>query len=226
MKTILPWGIAVALAAILVWQVVARRTAVDEAAKAAEAVELKAQRFQVADQAKGKALEAKAAELDGLRGEIARLRAASPGVKVRTVIRWRTAYIPAGGAARPPEATWAPPIECLLARGDLGQVRVDAIRAETRKGNLVAIGRADAVRVQPAPESVLFGGPFEATLSSYTEAVTTAATTWSLGAGGWWTNPGWTTEIRGSYRISGPLWLDAAARLDNEYSLGIRWEIR
>jgi hypothetical protein len=224
MKTALPWILAALLAAGMVAAIWNGRRLTNEAERLAEAATLKAQNFAVADQGKERALEVRAAEIGGLQAELARLRAASPGVKVRTVVRWKTAYLPAGGAPREPAAP-GQPVVCVLAQGDEGQIRVDAVRAETKAGNVVAVGQAQAVRVHPPPETVLFGGPFEAALSSYTEAAVTPLARWSLGARGWWRNPGWTAEVSGGYRLAGPLWLEGAARFDSQFAAGVRWEI-
>lgn len=226
MKAILPWLVAGLFAVLLVVVMVRARTAAAEAEKAAEAAELKLKGFQVAVQVKDKALEIRANEIGSLQGELQRLRKESPGVKVKTVIRWKTVYLPAGGDPRPPDAPGAPPLVCVLAQGDQGQIRVDAVRAETKAGNVVAVGNAEAWRVQPEPATLLFGGPFEASLSSVVEAEVKPQANWALGASGWWRNPSWTAEVRGGYRLSGPLWIDAAARFDNQYSAGVRWEFR
>jgi hypothetical protein len=225
MKIVIPWLLTVGLAVALVLFFLSARDDVASAAKRAEAAELTAKHFQVAAEAGAKDLAAAADGIAGLKAEVARLQKESPGAKLKTVIRWRTVYLPAGGEARPPETPGAPPPVCVLARGDQGQIRVDAVRAETRAGNVVAIGQAEAVRVAPPPETVLFGGPFEAALSSYTEAAITPAPRWSLGARGWWRNPGWTAEVSGGYRLAGPLWLEGAARFDSQFAAGVRWEV-
>jgi hypothetical protein len=55
---------------------------------------------------------------------------------------------------------------CLLRPGDKGEVRVSEALLETRKGNRVLVGSALALRVDPGPPVLLFGGQFETPITS------------------------------------------------------------
>ncbi len=114
----------------------------------------------------------------------------------------------------------------LFVRPDNLKGGVDAVRAETRAGNVVAIGQGECVRVAPPPETILFHGPFEASLSSFSEESVPLPPTWAVSARAWYQNPGHAIEVSGSRRLSGPLWLEGAVRFDGQYAVGLRWEIR
>lgn len=223
---LLPWVLSAAIAVCLVFPFVLARNRASEAERRAEAAELTAAHFQVAAQDSAKGLKAQAAELDGLQAELERLRKASPGVQIRTVVKWKTVYLPvASGAPRPEPAPGSAAPACVLALGDVGQIRVNAVRAETRAGNLVVVGEAQAWRIEPGPEALLFGGAFDEKLSVTSEAPPVVLPRWSLGAGAWWKNPSWTAEVRGGWRLAGAFWLEGAARFDNQFSAGARWEL-
>lgn len=72
---------------------------------------------------------------------------------------------------------------CLLAEGDQGEIRVDAVALQTRAGNRVLVGAASAHRLNP--EARLFGGSFSApvTWAAEREPATPAVRRW--GAGPW-----------------------------------------
>lgn len=48
---------------------------------------------------------------------------------------------------------------CLLAAGDEGEIRTSIAGVETRAGNLVVIGAAEAWRLAPGPASRILSGP-------------------------------------------------------------------
>jgi hypothetical protein len=137
--------------------------------RANETANLKDAGFLVASQATRKALDAQAAELttiSGFQAEIARLKKASPGVRVVYVDRAVTTPAPAEGVPRPPEAPGAPCPQCLFAWGDTGQLRIDSVGLETREGVQVAVVGGEAWRVEPGPETRILAGVASAPLST------------------------------------------------------------
>lgn len=175
--------VAVALLAlVLVCRLDQGRRASEEAVRLAEAEVLRQAGLAVAAQedASGmrRALARVAGENEDLAGELARVKAASPGAKPVAVIHATTGGVVAGGT---PREQGAPPTQgqanrqagaadrdgapCLLASGDVGEIRVDSAILETKGGNVVFAGAASCWRLEPGPASRLFGGPLRAELA-------------------------------------------------------------
>lgn len=178
----------VVVALVVAWRLDSGRRAEGAVARLAEAEVLRLKKVEVAAQEREAQLKARLGEAvafaEGLGAELARVRAAAPGARTVLVARGSTGPVKAGGLPRAPEergpaagegeeqAEAAGPQShdpqaaerpaapaCLLAEGDLGEVRAAVAGLETRAGNLVVVGAAEAWRVSPPPAARLFGGP-------------------------------------------------------------------
>jgi hypothetical protein len=188
-------AIAAAVAFALVLIIVARLncgsrdhaelTRRDEAAKLVDAGVSVADRVESIDPQ----LAAAEAQIAGLRAQVEKLKRA--GGKPTSVGTFTTGPVRASGEPRPTApkepgdsassgagpTPGAPVPEvgacglCLLALGDLGEVRVAEVRAATDGGNTIVAGAAECWRVSPAPAQRLFGGPFTAGGGAVTERV-------------------------------------------------------
>lgn len=173
------------VAMVLAWRLQAGREAAVTARRLAEEAQLRAEGFLVVEQAKTRDLEREARRLAGenldLAAELARARAAAPGARVVGTVSASTGPRTAGGAPRPgpacpppegpppaqiiPRIIPAPPA-CVLAAGDTGEIRVDQVALETREGAQLLVGAASVWRLDPAPQTKLLSGGFQATLST------------------------------------------------------------
>lgn len=188
--------VAVVTGALVLGEIHGARRGAAAGAKLAEAAELRAKGFAVAADASQHDLNAKAAALSGLQGELARLKAASPGAQVIAVAQLHTSTVVASGTPRPtspvscvppPQPAPLPPDPapaCLLAVGDRGDVVCNVAGVETRAGNTVAVGTGEAWRREPAPATRLLSAPFEADLSTLTVRAPERSPGWGLGVYG------------------------------------------
>ena len=170
---VIPWAIIVAMAAIGVWLVQRAWWQESEAEREAEMRELEAQEQIVEIRKERDQLKA---DLDvmldmnnAMQGALDEARKVAPGAKVVRVVRASTGQVTSDGVPRiegRPEnyqsMTGSQPIDCLLARGDTAEIRVDQVELETKAGNRVLVGTAEAWRLTPEPETKLIAGPFEA----------------------------------------------------------------
>jgi hypothetical protein len=184
-------ALLVVVALVLAWRLDSGRRSALEAARLAEEARAKAAGLLVAEQSKGKTLEAEAkrlaAAIPDLEAALAKARAALPGAKVSGTASSSTGPRPAGGDPRPgpvcPAAPGAPPAPvCLLAAGDEGEIRVDQVVLTGPAGATVLVGAASAYRVTPEPRTRLFGGPFRAELSTAKVASPPPPPGWGAGA--------------------------------------------
>jgi hypothetical protein len=160
------------LAAVLVQRLDAGRRAAHEAARLAEAEVLRQKGVAVAAQADARALRAAlqgaVARSEDLAAELERVKRASPGARPVAVAHATSGPLQAGGAARPtvPPTSAAACPACLLAAGDRGELRLAQATLQTKGGNLVFVGAAEAWRLEPAPVTRLLAGPlrYEATV--------------------------------------------------------------
>jgi hypothetical protein len=178
--------VLVALAAAFVVQRLdgGRRSA-HEAARLAEAEALWQKGVAVAEQTSARALRdalrTAVAHSEDLAAELERVKRASPGTRPVAVAHATTGAVQAAGAARPaepPSSAVACPA-CLLAAGDKGELRLAQATLQTRGGNLVFVGAAEAWRLEPAPVTRLLAGPlrYEATVEKLV-----GAPGWGFGA--------------------------------------------
>jgi hypothetical protein len=178
----------------LAWRLNVASRAEAVAARLLEEVRLREAGLVVAAQASGSELKQQLRDLEGanveLADELERASRAAPGAKPVGVSRSSTGPVIAGGTPRAPEERGpaavpvAPRASCLLAEGDEGEVRVDQVVLETRKGNRVLVGTAAAWRLSP-PATRLFGGPFRAELTEVVTAAPPPAARARWGAGVW-----------------------------------------
>jgi hypothetical protein len=211
--TLPPWTSAwwfvpvVALVAILglvhAWN--GERSARSKAEKSAEAAELRAKGVEVAAEVTAAGLRSRVATLEGesadLRAEVQRVKAAAPGAKVVGVVTGTTGHLAvitpeappaATGGAAPPSLQPAPGVlgdgGCLLHTGDSGEIKVSTVALETKAGNLVVVGAAEAWKAAPGPPARLFGGPLRLDVG---REVPPASAGWGGGLGGWAGRTGW-----------------------------------
>ena len=166
-----------------------------EARRGAEAEALRAAGQVVVERRDHDHLEAEVERLTEINAELAaalaRARRAAPGARPVAVASASTGpvVVEAPQKILTPgvnEIDRAPDVPCLLAAGDRAELRVDEVVLETRAGNRVLVGAASAWRLEPAPVTRLFSGPFSAPLAS-AEAVEPAPAgvpTWALVAVG------------------------------------------
>jgi len=167
-----PWLIAVFAAVSCVATIILalRRDADvnDRLQREIEARELEAQGLVVAAQKEQKDLRTQVASLEAnnvdLMEALSRARRASPGSRDVSAVQASTGPVGASGDARPTVVSDDP--KCLLAEGDMAEIRVDQVEIETKAGNRVIVGAAECRRVEPKPETRLAGGPFEASLTT------------------------------------------------------------
>ncbi len=228
------WWLPVALVAFLVLGLLGRsqasRLLEEERERGAEAQRLKDQGLIVALTSERGALRDDVARLTAesadLRDALARARAASPGTRPVAASQLRTGSVPASGAARPQPPTTCPPVPapapppereeepaCLLAEGDLGEVRMESVELQTKAGNHVVVAALSAWRLSPEPATVLLHGPAEAPLSRAAEERPPDPRGLSLGLG-------LTGAVGPEGWMVGPL-VGAPPR----DALGLRWEL-
>ncbi len=178
--------VLVVVALVMAWRLDAGRRAQGEAARLAEAEQLRQRGVAAAAQERARGLERALREAvaasEDLGAELARVRVAAPGARPVLVAKGSTGPVKAGGLPRalegrglaaqgeeqaggagpqshdPPAAESPPSPACLLAEGDEGEIRTAVAGLETRAGNLVVVGAAEAWRLTP-PATRLFGGP-------------------------------------------------------------------
>ncbi len=228
--------LAAALAlGVLYWRA---RGATSEAERKTEAVQLSAAGELVAASASSADLQRQAQDLAQKNSDLAaaldKAKQASPGIRTVYVDRLVTAPLVAGGEPRPAPALPPPgaslPVggscpPCLLAPGDRGELRATIVGLETKLGNQVVIGTAEAWRLEPAPATRLLSGPFSAPLSSVAAVPARRPSEerpWTLSLSAEWdpfdlrAQPEWTAAL--SRRLLGPIsvfglvgrWYDAA----------------
>lgn len=222
------------LAALLVHRLDAGRRAESERARLAEAAELEAKGQLVAAMSSRAELQAAARRLADENADLAaaleKAQKAAPGARPVLVIQGSTGPLPVAGAARPspPSGGTAPAPaapSCLLALGDKGEIRSDAVVLRTNAGNLVFVGTAAAWRVEPGPPERLFGGQILGKVTA--EAPPAPLPRFALGGRAWWTATGsapGSVEVNGGLRVVSGWWLDAAVRTDGAKAAGVRRE--
>lgn len=175
-----PWGIIVLVtvaALFLTCKLNSGRDAEREARRSYEAELLRAKGLVVAWQKKDaelkREIEGLERRLPELQAEVARVKREARGARPVAVFSGSTGPVSAAGTARPTEpppssgaATAAAGSSlCLLAAGDLGEIRAEQVILDTRAGNRVMAAVASAWRVSPLPETRLFGGPLRGDFS-------------------------------------------------------------
>jgi hypothetical protein len=177
-------GIWLLLAAVLLLALVlfrecsSRRAAEDQLAKEREAAAIDRAGLErihdVEKAALAKELKAARGESADFRAELARAQAALAGAKVTSVVRASTGPRPV--STTPPEtpSNGLASAECLpagpdcaLTEADQGEIRVTEATVETKAGNRVLVGAAEARRVRD--DRVLFGGPFSVPVTEASE---------------------------------------------------------
>lgn len=196
------WWFAPMLAVLLIlflvraWGMTGRD--LDSATRRAEAAELRLKDLAVANEASERSLKAEltrmALEHVDLMAEIRRLQMASPGVKPTAVVHGSTGpvVVPPQTPPQTPSGPVCPqvpaPPDCVLRPGDAGEVTAAIATFETRAGNAVAVGAAEAWRVDPPPRTKLFGGPLRL---EFTVKEQKPPPRWGAGAGIWAGRWGW-----------------------------------
>jgi len=74
-----------------------------------------------------------------------------------------------------------PPVECLVAVGDIVRAQVDEVTVETKAGNQVVLGAASCWRESPPPETMYYRGAFEAKTSKVDVIVEASPVRWGAG---------------------------------------------
>lgn len=147
------------------------RAEIERVKKADSEALLQAQGALVVSEQKSKDVEARAENVEAqnaaLRSEVNRLVKLNPGTRRVGALRASTGGTAAGGAPRPSpgaganapvQACTAPAPACLLAPGDTGEVRVGAVKLQTKEGANALVMEASAWRLKPEPATKLFGG--------------------------------------------------------------------
>lgn len=130
-----------------------------------------------------------------LREQLERARRAVPAAKPAGIVRASTGAIAAAGPPRPPAACpTSPPTEeagkpaavcppCLLAPGDMTELKVDEVLLETKAGAHLLVGTASAWRLEPGPPAPIASGAFQAPFTVAVEKQPSAqpAPRWGLG---------------------------------------------
>lgn len=162
---------------------------------------------------------------EDLKEELARVREAVPGMRIKEVVKWRSAPLVAGGA---PPAT-APPTEacptgegpaecpdCLVPPGGVLDVRLTEARLESDAGAKALVAHAEIWRLAPPPETRLAEGELRADLSAWYTEETPARelpkpTRWAVAAEAGVSIDGPTYGASLERRVAGPLWAGVAA---------------
>lgn len=172
-----------------------------ETNRAAEAELLRASGVIVAERADRTALEDRIIELErnntDLAAAIARARKVAPKAKPTVVIAASTGPVTATGVPAPIERAAK---GCLLAEGDTAEIRVAEVALRTDADNTIVVGQATALRLFPAPETVIANGTFNTRLSTASVAAPEAT-------GGW---PGWLVIAVGAVGVLGGFAVGAA----------------
>lgn len=180
---------AVVLGLALARALTAGRDNSQELARVREAAVLESQKFEVADRART-ALAAEFSRLMvrnlALAAEVERLKRSSPGVRPVGTVSASTGPVPVSGAAPPVEPmpsagseARAPSPNCVLHLGEVASIDVAQVTLQTRAGNRVMVGQADAYRHDPAGRVRLFGGAFTSAIT--TEEADAPAPGWAFG---------------------------------------------
>jgi hypothetical protein len=173
---------AVGLVLLLARACSGERAAEAEVRRLKEASELERAGFLVAQRASQAELEEQAKKIPALQTEIERLeKALKAKPRIITVERIRTEPAPAEGTPRPLPEPGAPCPDCLFARGDTGDIRIDSVHLETREGNQVAAVAAECWRLTPAPETRILAGVGSAPVSSLLVETPAEEPGWGLG---------------------------------------------
>jgi hypothetical protein len=193
----------------LAWQLNAGRESEATARRLADEARLRAEGILVVEQAKGRDLEAEARRLGArvpeLEAELERARKAAPGARVTGTVSTSTGGVVAGGsprpgpacpAAAPPAAAPAPPSgppapACVLADGDVGEIRVDQVAMETREGAQLLVGSTSAWRLDPGPATKVMSGSFRSALSTAKTEPPPAPPGWGAGLYAGVSREGW-----------------------------------
>jgi hypothetical protein len=201
-------ALLVVVALVLAWRLDAGRRAEADRARLAEEAQLRAEGLLVVEQVRSRALDLEARRLAGqnadLSAELERARRAAPGARVTGTVSASTGPRPAGGAPRPGQVVYRcetepgaappagpPPPACILADGDVGEIRVDQVELETREGARVLVGAASVWRLDPAPQAKVMAGGFQAPLSVAKEPARPAPPGWGAGLYAGVSRDGW-----------------------------------
>ena len=208
MSRLRPWLVPVllVLAAIVAawsWNRASRLS--DSLTRAEEAAGFRSAGLEVERDAARRDLARAAAEAVELREQLDRARQADPGVRVVEVVRWRTrpeaaggpprdaapADGGAGGAVAPATPGATAGAGCLLAAGDLGEVRVVEAQLRGSAGSRVVVGSAEAWRLEPGPPARLFGGPLRAPVEQAVVEAERPLPRWGAGVAVYAGRDGW-----------------------------------
>lgn len=203
LKPFLPW-LPVAALVVVTWLFVSALNrashAEEELGRAQERERLlKANLIVEVEKAK-KDLEREKNELIGsnatLKDEVGRLAKAlgeKPKViEVEKLVTKETIIkVPTEGAPRPCDNG----VQCLMAVGDSGIVKVEKLTFKTDEGNRVVVGTAEVVRTKPEPVTPLFIAPFSSPAPAASVLETPPEKKWGAGVflgaggGGWVVGP-------------------------------------
>jgi hypothetical protein len=203
LKPIIPWLPVIALGVAIYMFVSAQNRAAhaeDELSKAQERERLLKASLIVEIEKSKKDLEREKNELVGsnstLKDEVGRLAKAlgeKPKViEVEKLITKETIIkVPVEGAPRPCDNG----VQCMMAVGDSGIVKVEKLTFKTDEGNQVVVGTAEVFRTKPEPVTSLFIAPFAAPAPSSSILEEPPEKKWGAGVylgagpGGWVVGP-------------------------------------
>ena len=135
-----------------------------------------------------------------LRAELDRARRAAPGARPTGTLSAATTPAPAGGAPRAeaptvPGAIPSAAPTCVLARGDLLQLRVSEVDLTTEAGNVVVVGTSEAWRISPGEPSLLQRAPWRETRAVVEASKALEPAGWGVGPAGGVTGAGWLAGV-------------------------------
>ena len=160
------WLFVILVAALVALAIYAstQRDARLAAERTVEAADLKAKGLLVAEDTKAAGLKADLASLQqefaGLQAALEDARKKVGATKIVEVDKFVT--VPGPVVVVPPDADGG---TCALSTGDMGEIRIAELRLQTKAGNYLAVGSAEAWRVEPGPAVRLFASNFSAATS-------------------------------------------------------------
>jgi hypothetical protein len=199
LKPIIPWLPVIALGVAIYLFVSAQNRAAhaeDELSKAQERERLLKASLIVEIEKSKKDLEREKNELVGsnatLKDEVGRLAKAlgeKPKViEVEKLITKETIIkVPVEGAPRPCDNG----VQCMMAVGDSGIVKVEKLTFKTGEGNRVVVGTAEVFRTKPEPLTSLFIAPFSAPAPNSSVLEEPPAKRWGAGLYAGFSKDGW-----------------------------------
>jgi hypothetical protein len=194
------WAVLL-LAVIIFYRFIAHRI---EVGRQAEARLLQSEGLLVQREARAKELEGLLTSavkvVKDLADQVTALKHRSPGVRLVEVDHYLTQPVAAEGHRPDLKPTDA----CVLALGDLGQVRLTAFHFKTEAGNRVIVGTGSAWRLDPGPPTKLFESPIEAKVSTSEASDAVAPPTVAAGVTSGWGAGIMVTASRGGGWSVGP----------------------